>query len=142
MKAWFASIHQFEKKYANSIKTYAFSISDMVLVRNSRVEMSLNRKAKPRWFGPMIVVRRTEGGSYILAKLDDTVSKLSFAGFRVGPYHARKTLRIDHDTFFHYADDSASSNTTPDLLEDNEVTADVMCAFPVLEGVSGEGGCS
>jgi len=86
--------------------------------------MSLDRKAKPRWFGPMIVVRRTEGGSYILAKLDGAVSKLCFTGFQVVPYHTRKTLRIDPDTFFHYADDGASSDTNPDPLEDDEVTAE------------------
>ena len=72
----------------------------------------------------MVVVRRTEGGSYILAELDGTVSKLRFAGFRVVPYHARKALRIDPDTFFHYAEDDTSSNTTPDPLEDDEVTTE------------------
>ena len=124
MKARFSSVRQFEKKYANSIKTYEFSVGDMVLIRNSRVEMSLDRKAKPRWIGPMVVVRRTEGGSYILAELDGTVSKLRFAGFRVVPYHARKTLQIDPDTFFHYAEDDTSSDTTPDPLEDDEVTTE------------------
>ena len=124
MKARFSSVQQFEKKYTNSIKTYEFSVGDMVLIRNSRVEMSLDRKAKPRWIGPMVVVRRTEGGSYILAELDGTVSKLRFAGFRVVPYHARKTLQIDPDTFFHYAEDDTSSDTTPDPLEDDEVTTE------------------
>jgi hypothetical protein len=121
LKARFASVQQFEKKYAHSIKTYEFITGDMVLVRNSRVEMSLDRKAKPRWLGPMIVVRKTTGGSYILAELDGTVSKLRFAAFRVVPYHARKMLEIDPDEFFQYAEDDTRSDGQLEPEEDDEV---------------------
>ncbi|KIJ11569.1 hypothetical protein PAXINDRAFT_26204, partial [Paxillus involutus ATCC 200175] len=66
-----------------------FSPGSLVLVRNSRVKKELNRKTKPQYTGPMVVLRRTTGGSYLLAKLDGSVSKLRFAAFRLLPYHPR-----------------------------------------------------
>jgi hypothetical protein len=47
IKAHFTSIHQFKKKYTNTICTYQFNPGDLVLVRNSYVEASLDRKTKP-----------------------------------------------------------------------------------------------
>jgi hypothetical protein len=47
IKARFTSIHQVKKKYANMIHAYQFVPSNLVLVRNSRVEASLDRKTKP-----------------------------------------------------------------------------------------------
>jgi hypothetical protein len=42
----------------------------------------------------MVVVRRTPNGSYRLAELDGTVSKLRFAAFRLVPYHAHSRTLI------------------------------------------------
>ena len=53
------------------------------------METDLGRKAKPRYTGPMVVLRRTQNGSYRLAELDGTVSNLRFAAFCLVPYHAR-----------------------------------------------------
>ncbi|KIM21721.1 hypothetical protein M408DRAFT_36406, partial [Serendipita vermifera MAFF 305830] len=61
----------------------------LVLVRNTAVEKELNRKHKPRWLGPMVVVRKTYGGAYICAELSGVVSKLRFAAFRLKPFIAR-----------------------------------------------------
>src|SRR6202795_4653878 len=113
MRARFASVRQFEKKYINTICEYQFSTRDLVLVRNSRVEMSLDRKSKPRWLGLMVVVRRTVGGSYILAEMDGAVSRLRFAAFRVIPYHARRKISIGTD-FFSYPDDDNDDKPSSD----------------------------
>jgi hypothetical protein len=43
--------------------------------------MELNRKSKPRYLGPMIVIRRTEKGAYVLAEMDGAVTKTSYAAF-------------------------------------------------------------
>jgi hypothetical protein len=88
IKARFTSIRQFKKKYANTIRAYQFAPGDPVLVRNSRAEASLDRKTKPRWIGPMVIVWQTSHGAYILAELDGAISKLRFAAFCVIPYHA------------------------------------------------------
>jgi hypothetical protein len=47
IKARFTSICQFKKKYTNTIRAYQFAPSNLVLVRNSRVEASLDQKTKP-----------------------------------------------------------------------------------------------
>ena len=73
---------------------FDFKPGDLVLVHNSRVEESLNRKTKPHYVGPMVVVRKTKGTSYIVAELDGAQSKLRVAGFRVIPYFARSKSSI------------------------------------------------
>jgi hypothetical protein len=81
--------------------------------------MELNRKTKPRFFGPMVVVRRNRGGAYILAELDGAVSKLSYAAFRVIPYHARsratipvtKIVRMTEEELDRMAKDSEDADT-------------------------------
>ena len=42
----------------------------------------------------MVVMRRTYGGSYILAELDGTVSKIWYAAFHLLPYHPCSHERI------------------------------------------------
>ena len=63
-------------------------------VRNSRIEESLNRKTKPRYIGPMVVVRKTIGTSYVVTELDGTESQLRVAGFRLIPYFPRTSTSI------------------------------------------------
>jgi hypothetical protein len=86
IKARFTSISQFKKKYANTIHAYQFAPGDLVLVRNSRIEASLDRKTKARWIGPMVIVRQTTHGAYILAEMDGAISKFRFATFHVISY--------------------------------------------------------
>jgi hypothetical protein len=92
LKARYASIKHFVASH--KITDHDFEPGALVLVRNSRVEAELNRKTKPRYLGPMIVLRRTIGGSYLLAELDGSVSKLRYAAFRLTPYHPRNHTRI------------------------------------------------
>ncbi|KIK78665.1 hypothetical protein PAXRUDRAFT_101518, partial [Paxillus rubicundulus Ve08.2h10] len=94
LKAHFLSIKQFEETFKNQIKDYNFPPGSLVLIWNSRVEKELNQKTKPQYMGPMIVLHRTTGGSYLLAKLDGSVSKLRFAAFRLLPYHLHSTSQI------------------------------------------------
>jgi hypothetical protein len=67
----------------------------LVLVCNSAADSNiLGRKIKPRYFGPMIVARRTCNGAYHLAELDGATSKLRYAAFRLVPYLARSQSSI------------------------------------------------
>jgi hypothetical protein len=83
------SARKFMEKHETTIRDYDFKPGDMVLVRNSAIEKDLNRKSKPRYLGPMVVIRKTDRGAYVLSELDGAVAKSAFAAFRLVPYFAR-----------------------------------------------------
>ncbi|KAL5477002.1 hypothetical protein ACEPAI_3188 [Sanghuangporus weigelae] len=94
MDARHAYAKQFAEMEKHKIKDYDFQPGNLVLLRNTRIKMELNRKTKPHYLGPYVVVRRTQGGSYIIAKLDGAVSKLRVAAFRLIPYFPRSHLTV------------------------------------------------
>ncbi len=85
---------RFEQEHAHTIQEYQFKLGDLVLIRNTRIEKSLNRKIRPRYLGPLIVISRNRGGAYILAELDGTLFDRTIAAFRVVPYFARQNLPL------------------------------------------------
>ena len=89
VKAHFASIAHFEKQLKTTIHNYNFQTGNLGLVLNKALMPESNTKCKPRYFGPMLIIRCTARGSYCLAEIDSTVSKLKFVGFCLVPYLAR-----------------------------------------------------
>lgn len=87
LKVRYTSIHEFNKKFENTIHDFNFNPSTLVLVWNSWYDSNVGSKTKPHYFSPMIVLWRMTGGSYILSKLDGSISKLWFAAFHLVPYH-------------------------------------------------------
>ena len=83
------SKRQFEKKFGRRLIRSDYQPNDLVLVRNTQIEKELNRKSKPRYIGPFKVIRKTQGGSYILSELDGTISKRGIAAFRLRMYYPR-----------------------------------------------------
>lgn len=103
------SAKEFEARVKGSIREYEFAPGDLVLVRNTRIEKELDRKTKPRYLGPMVVLRKTRGGAYLLAELDGSISRLRYAAFRLLPYFSRS--RVDISIF------ELTGRTEAELLE-------------------------
>ena len=78
---------QFEQRFVHRLKQPSFKPGDLVLVRNSAVEKELNRKTKPRYYGPYEVIRQTQGGSYVVKELSGEISRSGIAAFRLLKYH-------------------------------------------------------
>ena len=89
LKARWNAIKQLEKSMKDKIKDFDFKPGSLVLVRNSKADKMMSDRTKPRYLGPIVVIRRTKGGSYILGELDKSLSKLQYAAFRLIPYLPR-----------------------------------------------------
>jgi hypothetical protein len=124
LKARYQSIKKFEQRYRASIKDYAFPTGTLVLVCNSKFEYELSRKTKPRYLGPMVVLRRTQGGSYILAELDGAVSKLRYVAFHLIPYYPRSKERVSVTSITGLDDEALDSLVEEEAIEPDDEELD------------------
>jgi len=117
-----ASVRQFEKQYANTIHDFDFTPGTLVLVRNTSLTMD---KMKPRYLGPMIVLRRMRNGAYRLGELDSSISRLRYTAFRLIPYHVHSrsfipvTHVVDGDTLASPDFDDTSERGAGDLHDES-----------------------
>jgi hypothetical protein len=118
--ARFTSICEFKRCFRVNIKSHDFQPGTYVLVHNSKVEYELSKKMKLRYLGPMVVVRCMKGGSYMLAKLDSTISKLRFAAFHVIPYYPRCDKHISVTKMMGVDDKSIDEMEASETVEPEE----------------------
>ena len=89
-KARFDSKVQFEQRFQKRLSRDEYKPNELVLVRNTAVEMSHDRKHKPRYLGPYKVVEQTCGKNYILREMDGARHIQKYAAYRLLPYITRK----------------------------------------------------
>lgn len=87
-------VRRYEEEFGSTIVDYDFKPGDLVLVRNTSVEKSLDRKMEQRYMGPMVVVRRTAGGSYLCCEMNGAMFHGKLAAFRVIPFEQRQKIEI------------------------------------------------
>ncbi|KAJ8487667.1 hypothetical protein ONZ51_g4028 [Trametes cubensis] len=85
---------QLELDRAASMRDFNFVRGALVLARNTAIEKSLNRKMRPQYLGPYVVLARNRGGAYIIAELDGSVFDRPIAAFRLVPYLAHKQIDL------------------------------------------------
>ena len=103
-----AAIH-FEREHAATLCDFNFQHGDLVLICNMAIEKALNRKVRPRYTGPLVVISRNHGGTYILTELDGMLMHAPFAAFCVLPYFVCEHINI------------------PDLKQHLDITAAQLC---------------
>ncbi len=68
-KARFTSKEQFEQRFIKRLSRSIYKPGELVLSRNTPIEMSHDRKHQPRYLGPFEVAARTKGGKLQTTRL-------------------------------------------------------------------------
>ena len=85
---------QFEKKNAAKIRDFNFKCGNLILIHNMAIEKSLNCKMQARYFGPMVIVLKNQGGAYIICELNGTLIHSLIVAYWAIPYFVCDYIEI------------------------------------------------
>lgn len=117
-KARFASKAQFEQRFIKRLSRDEYKPGELVIVRNTGIELSHNRKHQPRYLGPYEVDQKASEKSYKLKDLDGSPFQHRVGTFHLLPYISRRhefmKSQISRDPADLGTDDSDSQDTESD----------------------------
>jgi hypothetical protein len=87
----------FEQQHLRTLKDFNFQRGSLVLMCNTLIEKSLNKKMHTRYIGPLLLVSCNYGSAYILSELDGTALHCPIATFCLLPYFPRKSIPLPPD---------------------------------------------
>jgi hypothetical protein len=96
-QAWLKAACWFEQQHLCTLKDFDFQCGSLVLMHNTQIEKSLNKRMCARYIRPLIVVSHNYGGAHILSELDGTVLHHPIAAFCLLPYFPCKSLPLPPD---------------------------------------------
>ena len=119
-KACFASKAQFEQQFIQQLSRDEYKSGELVLVCNTGVELSYNRKHQPWYLGPYEVNQKASEKSYSLKDLDGTPFHHRVSTFHLLPYISQRHAfmkNLDQS-------DPADSGTDDSDSQDSECDSD------------------
>jgi hypothetical protein len=117
---------RFECTHSATVRDFNFQCGDLVLVHNTAIEEALNRKMRPRYTGPVVVISRNWGGAYVLCELNGSVFDRPITAFHVIPYFARNALALPNlddflDVPISRIEEMEQSTSSGDSADDEDV---------------------
>ena len=92
--AWLKAAKWFKQVHQQTIRDYNFAKGDLVLLWNTQIKKSLNRKMRAWYLGPLIMIEWNYRGANILCELDRSVLHRPVAAFRLLPYLTQKSISL------------------------------------------------
>jgi hypothetical protein len=88
------AVIKFEKEHSATICNFDFKAGALVLIQNTAIEKALNRKMRPCYLGPLLMVSCNKGGVYIVCELDGTLYHNPVAAYRIIPYFTQEYIEL------------------------------------------------
>ena len=118
-KAQFSSKEQFKKRFHCCLSWDHYKVRELVLVRNTAVEILHDQKHKPRYLGPYVIREVTKGGNYKLSELDGVLLNYTYAAFQMLPYITQTHAFMHNNTMDAEDTDSGMELELKDTKSDN-----------------------
>jgi hypothetical protein len=122
LKSRFASKKQFEQRFIKKLTRNLYNPGELVLMRNTKIEMSHDRKALQQYLGPYEITERTMKNNYRLMELDGTKLKGigSVAAFRILPYITRNHWFMKNNNTEEDENEDTSESDSDEESDDSE----------------------